>query len=105
MDIHQKSFESLARYDLFEFVDHGKETPVTLYPVTLDLVRVKNDTLILSRKQSEDGFLDTLFITLDGENVIPRISDNRCLKFIFKKWESEYFGDEKKCYSIYPMPC
>jgi hypothetical protein len=36
-------------------------------------VACNNDTLILSRKQSEDGFLDTLFITLDGKNVIQSI--------------------------------
>jgi hypothetical protein len=94
MDIQEKSFEFFEPsiyYSLFDLVEKK-------YSIHFDLLRIKNDTLILSRRQSEDGFLDTLLVTLDGENVIPKIKDSRCLEISFENRKREYFGDKKRCF-------
>jgi hypothetical protein len=106
MDFQKKSFEFLLYYKLFEFpfcIDRKLCPPFCIdicysLPIPLNLINIKNDTLILSRRQSEDGFLDTLLIALDGENVIPKIKDSRCLEISFENRKSEYFGDKKRCF-------
>jgi len=101
MDVQKKSYETLVYYDLFEPVSYehipywGKRGE---NPRDLNLIRIKNDTIILSRRKPKGGFMDTILLTLDGENFVPKIRDDLCLEIRLNNGKKNYFGDIKRCF-------
>ncbi|MCL2282833.1 MAG: hypothetical protein FWC26_05900 [Fibromonadales bacterium] len=103
MDTQKKSYENLVRYKLFKPVSN-KHIPdwgggeKRGQPMNLTLIRMKNDTIVLSRKQPKEGFMDTILLTPDGEHFVPKISDSLCLSIELKSGEQEYAADKEKCF-------
>jgi len=108
MDVQKKSLEGLVHYDLFELVNFetppsmpvsiGKDSPER---ISLGLIRIENDTIIASRRLPDNGFIDTILITLDGNNFIPKIRDDLCLEIILSNGENKYVGDIERCFGEY----
>jgi len=108
MDIQKKSLERLMSYVLFYFFTFdplpdipnsiGETLPSRLF---FDLIRVENDTIIVSRRLPDDGFIDTILVTLDGKNFVSKIRDDFCLEIKLNNGERKHFGDIKRCLGEY----
>jgi len=104
MDIQKKSLERLMSYGLIYFFTFdmpnsiGETLPSRLY---FSLIRVENDTIIVSRRLPDDGFIDTILVTLDGKNFVSKIRDDFCLEIILNNGERKHFGDLKRCFDEY----
>jgi len=94
-DIQKKSIEYLIYYKLFLPVN--LQIPTGIEGVSwylkkeskpLHLIRMKNDTLVISQRKpvqsllSDDisTYIDTILVTLDGENIVPKVRNELCLK-------------------------
>ena len=112
MDVQKKSIEILISYSLYERVPYKKSKSIFTLRSTstpLELVRMKSDTLILSRKlpyyefcdecgDSTNVFPDTILVTLDGETFVSKLRDYVELTFYFDngKVRKEYSCNGKK---------
>jgi hypothetical protein len=101
MDVQKKSFERLANYSLYKSV-HFESGSILPMLAPLNLISMRNDTLVVSHRQPYDGFIDTLFITLDGKNVVPKVRNDFCLEF--SRYDNagysvgrKFIGDKEKC--------
>jgi len=103
MDIQKKSYEKLVHYNLSEPDSYERLSHLPYWKkhegslANLNLIGMKNDTIVLSRIKSKNGFMDTLMITLDGENFVPNISDSLCLRIKLKSGKEKRVGDKDRC--------
>jgi hypothetical protein len=114
IDVNEKSLEPLMYYKLVSLFNDFSKLKQHPYPYfkegdlrawrsdsiykdsrPYDLIRMRNDTLVISYRPSpiyiDSLFIDTILITLDGNSVIPKIGDNRCLEVRLKNGK-EYIG-------------
>jgi len=101
MDVQKKSLERLVHYYYFGLYTSkmSPHAPKMLQsPKSLGLIRMRNDTLAAFRRHPDEGFTDTVLITLDGNNVVPKIRDDLCLKITLNNGERKRAGDAERCF-------
>jgi hypothetical protein len=153
IDFQEKDFDLVVYIKLY-VPRKLRNNKTFVYTIPLDLISVRNDTIVVSEKEPFDsniidstgeinvaligppkkkiidstgeisfvlidsllkkkphsgdtlGHHDTVLVTLDGENIVPKIRNNSCLKVTSYRYdkngftsEKRYYQDEKKCFS------